>query len=104
MVPGESPDPLSFTKTIKDKMNFASSLKKEIESSPEINRRGKRILSIINSPPSNARTRKLRRMERRARQEIGESPRTKIDWSKVDWEKWFKLIFEALLKLLPLLV
>jgi hypothetical protein len=65
----------------------------------------RRLLRLLNSDGA-FRARRLARMEAHARVEL-EAEGVKfgagaIDWSSIDWNKFFQQLFELLMKLLPL--
>lgn len=82
--------------------SFEVNLQEQLTGTPVLVRRAKRILDILNSPPSPRRTRRIARMERHAAAAIDATG--KIDWSKVDWAKFLETILAVLLKLLPFIL
>ncbi len=91
--------------------DFVIGLKSSLEAAPNLRRRGKKILEVINQRPSKRRTRILARMERHAQAAIYDKvpasafgPAKAIDWSKVDWNKVIMTILDILIKLLPLII
>lgn len=97
-----------------DPTSFEYNLRMQLEADANLHRRSKRLLAILDAPPSRRRTRRIEMMEWRAvkgcvdcgygRQVSDASEFGKIDWSKVDWAKLIGMILDVLLKLLPLLL
>lgn len=101
-------------------MLFADALKEQLESTTNLRRRGRKLLELINSRPSRARTRKLARLERHALASLDKKQLAKlnvpagalfgddeglgIDWSQIDWGKILDTLLDILLKLLPFLI
>ena len=96
---------------------FVTGLKTSLESDPNLKRRGKRILDIVNSPPSKRRDRVLERLQAHSKASLPDAQLKKasstgdmhgvIDWSKltqIDWGKIIEVILPILLKLLPILI
>lgn len=84
--------------------NFAAELEAHLESKPDLRRRGKKILAVIQSRPSKKKDRILARMERHAAAAIDRDVGVGIDWSEIDWKKVIEIIIKVLLMLLPLLI
>ena len=84
---------------------FAASLKAYLEgqhaASPTS---GREMLDFLNKPPSQHKTRVLRRMERRARNELGLAANEAIDWQALDWTAIISTLLPILLKILMLFV
>jgi hypothetical protein len=97
---------------------FAEAFREHLTAEPTLKRRGKRLLAIIDGPPSKRRTRQLDRMERHAVAALDDKHLARlgikatalaggglgIDWSQVDWGKVLQTILEILMKILPLLL
>lgn len=84
---------------------FADALKARIEAKARPTAREKKILALIDAPPSKRRDKRLARMENHARATAGIDPATgAIDWGAFDWKKFFDAIIAILIKLLPLIL
>ena len=85
-------------------MNFRESLIEQLESTPSLRRRGKRILAILNGPATRRRERIVARMERQTRVVMNIKDDVEVDWSKVDWKAVIEIVLKFLLALLPFLL
>lgn len=98
---------------------FEQALREQLEQSPKRRFRGKRLLALLDAPPSDRRTRVLARLERYAVARLEDDGVTVPvvqytdpdgtvaegrDWSQVDWAKVFEIVLKFLLVLLPLFV
>lgn len=85
-------------------MDFATALREQIVTR-KATRRSKRLLALIDSKPSDKRTRILERLERHARVAANlHEDADGVDWSKIDWGALFETILALVLKLLPLFI
>lgn len=101
-------------------MKFEDALRQNLEAEPNLKRRGKKILEVLDAKPSRARTRRINRMERHALASLDPKQLAKlnvpatalvssedglgIDWSTIDWGKAIEKLLNVLLKLLPFLL
>lgn len=83
--------------------DFREALIEQLESTPSLRRRGKRILDILKGPKTRRRDRIVARMETHTRLVIGEAD-AEVDWSKVDWKSVIEIVLKFLLALLPFLL
>jgi hypothetical protein len=81
---------------------FEHGLRSALEADPKLSRRGKRILAVLDARPSKARTRRIERMERHARAQLGD--KAPGDWSDFPWGKFVSALLNILLALLPFLL
>lgn len=80
---------------------FAANLQAALETKPRPTKREKRILEVLQSPPSPRRDRQIARWENHARAAIDADPKKgAIDWSSIDWGKVLTTILEILFKFL----
>lgn len=85
-------------------VTFETAFREQILSRKQT-RRAKRILAILDAPPSRRRTRQIARMERHAAAAIEhDGARGAIDWGAVDWGKFFDTILQFIMAILPLLM
>lgn len=82
--------------------SFEDALQDQLEATPDLKRRGKRILRILKSELSAKRDRQI--MAMRANVLVRMDVDDVYDWARVDWKKWLPIVLKLLLALLPLLV
>ena len=82
--------------------SFEHNLRQTLEPTPDLRRRGKKILAILDDKPSRRRTRRIAAMERHAAAHFGEG--RAIDWSKIDWSKIIEVLLPLLLALLKFIM
>lgn len=82
--------------------SFATALGAHLEAKPKPKLLERRLLKIINSPPSKRRTAILKALETRARDKLGVGATAAIDWEKIDWQKVLDFLLKLLVILLPL--
>ena len=80
---------------------FEDALRAQLEATPDLRRRGKKILKILKAKPSAKRERQI--MAMRANVLVRMDVDDVYDWSTIDWQKWLPIILKLLLTLLPLL-
>jgi len=84
-------------------MNFESALRSSLEATPDLRRRGKRILQVLDGRNTPRKQRVVRRMEAHVRAHL-DLGRDAIDWGKIDWPSLIEGVLKLLLALLPLLL
>lgn len=91
--------------------DFESNLRAQLESTPDLRRRGKRILAVLDARPSKRRTRRIYAMQQHAWAHmvmlgVQAQPAQdgSIDWSKIPWAKILQGLLAILLALLPFLI
>ena len=84
---------------------FETGLREAILAKPKLTARERRILAVIDAPPSKRKERRLARMENHARAAMNIAPnKAEVDWGSFDWSKILTMILELLIKLLPLIL
>ena len=84
-------------------MTFEQALREQLTATPDLRRRGKKILAILNARPSRKRERQIHRMRKHVEAEIP----YEVDydeWDEIDWPTLLESILRLLLLLLPLLI
>ena len=89
--------------------DFETELRKAIEADPDLKRKGKRILKVLDMRPSKRKERILERMEAHVRatiypEGVNTGSSAEFDWSTIDWTKLLGVIVQVLLALLPFLL
>jgi hypothetical protein len=84
--------------------DFASNLQAQLEADPDLKRRGRRLLKVLQEPDSPRKARIVARMEAHARAHLEMMGMEAIDWSAIDWKSIIEGLLKVLLALLPLLL
>lgn len=83
--------------------DFETQLRKHIEADPHATAQSEGILKILHEHAGPRKQRRIDRMERRVRSELGLTDTAQIDWASIDWATLLPLIMKIVLTLLPLI-